>query len=109
MDHEMEIAPQQACAKILCQDAFLRHLPQRIVQVPVAKRFVKGIIDFDLRMCGAESTSNLERLNSGQVTATRRDRHAHKSSHPKGRNCACWDWRATKRLISTRALSMCPA
>src|SRR6185503_187750 len=109
MHDEIEIAAQQAFTNIPCKDTFLRHLPKRIVQVLVAERFVKRIIDFDLRMGGAESFTYLVRLNSGQVTATRRDRHAHKSSHPKGRNCACWDWRATNRLISARAASTCPA
>src|SRR6267154_2331616 len=109
VNDQIELPIQQSFAKVLREDSLLRHLPQWIALVFVAERFVKGIVDFDLRMCRAESLTNLVRLNSGQVTATRRDRHAHKSSHPNGRNCACWDWSRTNCLISARAASTCPA
>src|SRR5436190_11124306 len=108
MHDEIKNDTQEAFTKILSENTLLSHLPKRIVQVLIAERFVKRIIDFDLRVCGAESFANLVRLNSCQVTATRRDRHAHRSSHPNGRNCAWWDWRATSLLVSARAASTCP-
>src|SRR5882724_7041643 len=108
MHDQIEVAAQKAFAEIPCEDTFLRHLPKRIVQILIAERFVKGIVDFDLRMGGAESFTDLNGLNSCQVTAARRDGHAHKSSHPNGRNCACSNWRSTNCLIATRAASTWP-
>ena len=51
----------------------------------VAATGIAGSIELDPAF--AEGLADLVRLNPGQVTATRPDRHAHRSSHPKGRNC----------------------
>src|SRR6267378_2327802 len=71
VNDQIELSVQQSFAKVLREDSLLRHLPQWIALVFVAERFVKGVIDFEVRVCGAESVTNLVRLNSGQVTATR--------------------------------------
>jgi len=64
-------AGEQTFAQVLGEDTFLRHLPQRIVLILIAERFVKGILDADLRVCVLESATDLKRLNTRQLAATR--------------------------------------
>jgi hypothetical protein len=70
--HGEVIAPgEQTFAQILCEDAFLRHLPKRIALVLIAEGFVEGILERDLRVGYLKSAADLKCLDTRQLAATR--------------------------------------
>src|SRR3989442_15374336 len=56
---QVELAVQQTFAKVLRENSLLRHLPERTFQIFIAERFAKGIIDFEVRVCGSQSFADL--------------------------------------------------
>src|SRR2546426_12572766 len=52
---QVELAVQQTFAKVLRENSLLRHFPERIVLVFIAQGLAKGIIDFEVWVCGSQS------------------------------------------------------
>src|SRR5260370_39159398 len=88
MNYQIKVAAKEAFTKVLRENSLLRHLPERISLISISEGFVEGVVDFDPRVRGLQRFTNLAGLDTGQVAAARRYRHAHKSSHPNGRNWA---------------------
>src|SRR3989442_15718865 len=59
VDDQVELAAQQTLAKVLGENSLLRHLPERTFQIFIAERFPKGIIDFEVWVCGSQSFADL--------------------------------------------------